>query len=227
MDIETRARARPPSGVAHNSAKNLAERWFRPKKFETDGRLYRWLGVIAFKRLLMRVVRKSPAKPNTVNSHVLGGRSLRHVREFEIKSRRSELIHLVGLAIGILCLGLRAIDDRLITAAIIAFALNFPCFALQRFNRARIYRYCNVHRPTVIFSWRANAEFAVSLALRWPRIYPHEPQVLTYRAPQAVGLRQPIYEIASSRVVAIDSAEGRSPDGRFPGPIALATVKGP
>ena len=140
MDIETRARARPPSGVGHNSAKNLAERWFRPKKFETDGHLYRWLGVVAFKRLLMRVVRKSPAKPNTVNSHVLGGRSLRHVREFEIKSRRSELIHLVGLAIGILCLGLRAIDDRLIIAAIIAFALNFPCFALQRFNRARIYR---------------------------------------------------------------------------------------
>ena len=102
--------------------------------------LYRWLGVVAFKRLLMRVVRKSPTKPNTVNSHVLGGRSLRHVREFEIKSRRSELIHLVGLAMGMLCLGLRAIDDRLIIAAIIAFALNFPCFALQRFNRARIYR---------------------------------------------------------------------------------------
>jgi len=36
------------------------------------------------------------------------------VREFEIKSRRSELIHLVGLVMGILCLGLRAIDDRLI-----------------------------------------------------------------------------------------------------------------
>ena len=138
--MDTRARARPPSGVGHNSATNLAERWFRPKTFETDGRLYRWLGVVAFKRLLMRVVRKSPAKPNTVNSHVLGGRSLRHVREFEIKSRRSELIHLVGLAMGILCLGLRAIDDRLIIAAIIAFALNFPCFALQRFNRARIYR---------------------------------------------------------------------------------------
>jgi Glycosyl-4,4'-diaponeurosporenoate acyltransferase len=138
--MDTRARARPPSGVGHNSATNLAERWFRRKTFETDGRLYRWLGVVAFKRLLMRVVRKSPAKPNTVNSHVLAGRSLRHVGEFEIKSRRSELIHLVGLAMGILCLGLRAIDDRLIIAAIIAFALNFPCFALQRFNRARIYR---------------------------------------------------------------------------------------
>ena len=119
---------------------NLAERWFRPKKFERDGRLYRWLGVVTFKRLLMHVVRRTPAKPNTSNSHVLGGRSLKHVREFEVKSRRSELIHLVGLAIGIVCLGFRAIDGRLVIAAIIAFALNFPCFALQRFNRARIYR---------------------------------------------------------------------------------------
>jgi hypothetical protein len=119
---------------------NLAERWFRPKKFETDGPLYRWLGVVAFKRLLMRVVRRSPAKPNTVNSHVLGGRGLRHMREFEAKSRRSELIHLVGLAMGILCLAFRAIDGRLTIAAFIAFALNFHCFALQRFNRARIYR---------------------------------------------------------------------------------------
>ena len=118
----------------------LAERWFRPKKFESDGRLYRWLGVVAFKRLLMRVVRRSPTKPDTVNFHVLGGRSLRHVRESELKSRRSELIHLMGLAMGLLCLGLRAIDERLTIAAIIAFALNFPCFALQRFNRARFYR---------------------------------------------------------------------------------------
>ena len=66
---------------------DLAEYWFRPKKFEEDGRLYRWLGVVAFKRLLMRVVRRSPAQPGTVNSHVLGGRSLQHMREFEIMNK--------------------------------------------------------------------------------------------------------------------------------------------
>ena len=98
---------------------NLTESWFRPKNFETDGRLYRW-----------------------------------HIREFEIKPRRSELIHLVGLAIGILCLGLRAIDGRLIIAAIVAFALNFPCFALQRFNRARIYRVLQ-RAPANDHNWHA------------------------------------------------------------------------
>lgn len=117
----------------------LAERWFRPKAFERDGRLYWWLGVVAFKQLLMRVVQVDPTKPRT-NAYVLGGQSLQHVRAFERKTRRSELIHLGGLATGVVFIGLGAVFTGLTTAGIIVFAMNFHCFALQRFNRARIYR---------------------------------------------------------------------------------------
>ena len=117
----------------------LAERWFRPKAIERNGRLYWWLGVVAFKRLLMRVVQVDPTKPRD-NGYVLGGQSLQHVRAFERKSRRSELIHLGGLGLGVVFIGLGAVFGGLITAGIIVFVMNFHCFALQRFNRARIYR---------------------------------------------------------------------------------------
>jgi len=117
----------------------LAERWFRPKAFERDGRLYRWVGVVAFKRLLMRIVQVDPTKPRA-NAYVLGGQSLQHVRAFERKSRRSELIHLGGLGIGVVLMGLGAVVGILTTAGIIVFAMNFHCFALQRFNRARMDR---------------------------------------------------------------------------------------
>jgi hypothetical protein len=33
---------------------SLSERYFRPKAVEFDGKLYEWLGVVRFKRLLMR-----------------------------------------------------------------------------------------------------------------------------------------------------------------------------
>lgn len=119
----------------------LAERWFRPKAFERDGRLYWWFGVVAFKRLLMRIVQVDCTKPRPrSNAYVLAGQSLQCVRAFEHTSRRSELIHLGGLAIGIVFIALGAVFGGLTTAGIIVFAMNFHCFALQRFNRARIYR---------------------------------------------------------------------------------------
>ena len=118
----------------------LADRWFRPKAFERDGRLYRWLGVVAFKRVLTSAMKPDPASP-TGNAYVLGGRSLEHVRQFERKSRRSEAIHLAGLAMGLLFLVLGAVfGDGLLIAGIIVVAANFHCFALQRYNRARVWR---------------------------------------------------------------------------------------
>lgn len=101
--------------------------------------MYRWLGVVAFKRLLMHVVQVDPTKPRA-NAYVLGGQGLQHVRAFERKSRRSELFHLGGLAIGVAFLGLGTVFGGLTAAGIVVIAMNFHCFALQRFNRARIYR---------------------------------------------------------------------------------------
>ncbi len=117
----------------------LTERYFRPKPFELDGRLYTWLGVALFKRLLMGAVRVDPAKP-TANAYVLGGRSLDDVRRFERKSRRSELVHLGGLVMALIFLTFAAVVGGLFVAGAIVFVANFHCFLLQRYNRVRMYR---------------------------------------------------------------------------------------
>jgi hypothetical protein len=117
----------------------LAERYFRPKAFERDGRLYAWLGVVRFKRVLTRLVTVDPDRPVT-NGYALGGRSLADVRTFERISRRSEVIHLLGLALGVLFLCFTAVWGGLLVAGLLVLAANFHCFLLQRYNRARVYR---------------------------------------------------------------------------------------
>lgn len=115
------------------------ERYFRPKAFEADGRLYAWLGVTWFKRRLMGLVQADPARPHG-NAYFLGGRSLDHVRTFERRSRRSEVFHLIWLVVALLFLALSALSSGLSAAGAVVFAANFHCFLLQRYNRARVYR---------------------------------------------------------------------------------------
>ena len=114
--------------------------YFRPRAFELNGKLYEWLGVLRFKRALMRLVRVNPEN-STANGYVLGGRSPEHLRAFEKRTRRSELIHLGGLALSApcLCLGVWAGRGMLVSGMAI-FAANFHCFILQRYNRIRIVR---------------------------------------------------------------------------------------
>ena len=118
---------------------SLAERYFRPKAVELDGSLYAWLGVVRFKRILTSLVRVDPDRPVT-NGYALGGRSLEDVRTFERISRRSEVIHLLGLILAVLFLGSSAVWGGLLVAGLLVFAANFHCFLLQRYNRARVYR---------------------------------------------------------------------------------------
>ena len=75
---------------------SLSERYFRPKTIEFDGKPYEWLGVVQFKRLLMRFINVDPPRW-AMNFYVLGGRSLEDVRVFEKRSRRREVIHLPAL----------------------------------------------------------------------------------------------------------------------------------
>ena len=114
--------------------------YFRPRAFELNGKLYEWLGVLWFKRALMRLVRVNPEN-STANGYVLGGRSPEHLRAFVKHTLRSELIHLGGLAVSALCLCLGAWSGRaILMAAVTIFAANFHCFLLQRYNRIRILR---------------------------------------------------------------------------------------
>ncbi len=126
---------------------SLSERYFRPKAAELDGRLYAWLGVVRFKRLLMSLVRVEPGR-GTTNGYVLGGRSLDDVRTFERRSRRSEVIHGLGLAVSVVFLVLGAVVRGLLVAGVVVFAVNFHCFLLQRYNRVRVYRVLNRGRES-------------------------------------------------------------------------------
>ena len=125
----------------------LSDLYFRPKAAELDGKLYEWLGVIRFKRFLMSLVRVDPKTPSA-NAYVLGGKRLEDVLAFERRTRRSELIHLAGLAASTVLLLLAAWLGALAigAAGAIVFAANFHCFILQRYNRIRILRVLD-HRP--------------------------------------------------------------------------------
>ncbi|MBK8975921.1 MAG: hypothetical protein IPM29_08330 [Planctomycetes bacterium] len=101
----------------------------------------------------MGIVQVDPTRPCDI-AYVLGGRSLQHVRAFERRARRSELIHPGGLVIGVVLIGLGAVVGGLTTAGFIVLAMNFRCFGLRRFDRARI------HRPM----WRAGIEGHMSAA---------------------------------------------------------------
>ncbi len=120
-------------------ATSLAERYFRPKAIEIDGRLYRWLGVTLFKRMLMALVRPAPGQRRT-NGYALGGFSLDEVRKHERLARRNEVVHLLGLVLATVFFTLTAIWGGLLVAGLVLVAANFHCFLLQRYNRARIYR---------------------------------------------------------------------------------------
>ena len=119
---------------------SLSEFYFRPRTIELDGRVYEWLGVVPFKRVLARAVKPNPSRP-TANAYVIGGRSRADVVAFERRTRRSETIHLLGLGISAIFLVLAALGKPVMYAAgLVVFAANFHCFILQRYNRIRIRR---------------------------------------------------------------------------------------
>ncbi len=116
---------------------SLSERYFRPKTIEFDGKPYEWLGVVQFKRMLMRFISVDPPRW-AMNFYVLGGRSLEDVRVFEKRSRLSEVIHLPAL----FCALAAAWQGSWVLGTVV-FAANFHCFLLQRYNRIRVYRVLN------------------------------------------------------------------------------------
>lgn len=118
---------------------SLSERYFRPKAFETDGRLYAWLGVVRFKRALMGLV-QVPPESGTRPTYLLAGRSLEDVRAFERRSRRNEALHGSWLVVSLGFLAVGALERWMLVAGALVFAANFHCFLLQRHNRARLYR---------------------------------------------------------------------------------------
>jgi len=118
----------------------LWEIYFRPKPFELSGRLYTWMGVLYFKKFLIKLARKDN-KSKDGPSYLLSDRSRTGIQAYEKRTRRNELIHLVGLLMSafFLLMGLW-IGTAMTVPGIMVLVVNFHPFILQRYNRIRIYR---------------------------------------------------------------------------------------
>ena len=119
---------------------SLAELYFRPKRWEGKGGIYEILGVLTFKKLVVKLGRKTGQKSSGPNNYYLWNRSIEGIKAFERKTRYNEMMHLLGLILPIL--GLIKGDNDLLTQVILWFVLiiNIHPFLLQRYNRIRIYR---------------------------------------------------------------------------------------
>ena len=117
----------------------LADLYFRPKAFEGRGKIYVYLGVLVFKRALLKLARPAPgaARP----SYWLTAHDADGLRAFERRTRRNEAIHLLALVPPVLGLALSNNAGPLLVSVFVAvIALNFHPILLQRYNRIRIYR---------------------------------------------------------------------------------------
>ena len=119
---------------------DIAELYFRPKKWEGNGKIYKLFGVLIFKDFVVKLGRKAGQKSNKPNNYYLWDRSIKGIKLFERKTRYNELMHLAGIILPII--GLAMTNNDLFTKVILWLVLivNIHPFLLQRYNRIRIYK---------------------------------------------------------------------------------------
>jgi hypothetical protein len=119
---------------------DIAELYFRPKKWEGNGKIYEVFGVLIFKNFVIKLGRKTGQKSNQPNNYYLWDKSMEGIKLFERKTRYNELMHAVGIILPIV--GLVMYHNDLFTKVILWFVLivNIHPFLLQRYNRIRIYK---------------------------------------------------------------------------------------
>jgi hypothetical protein len=119
------------------------ELYFRPKRWEKNGIIYKCLGVILFKKFIIKLGIKVGQNSKKQGNYFLGIRNINGVRKYEQQTRNNELMHLPGVIFSILGLiGTTSIVINLI--CFIVLVINFHPFILQRYNRVRIYKILNL-----------------------------------------------------------------------------------
>ena len=121
----------------------MLDLYFRPKPFERDGRLYEWMGVLLFKRFVVWLGPWIGARRDRPNDYFLWDRSAAGISAFESRTRRSEVIHLIGIVVPVISIASRWLEGNSgagvpIVMSVI-FVVNLPLVLLQRYTRARIY----------------------------------------------------------------------------------------
>jgi hypothetical protein len=121
----------------------LLDLYFRPKPFERGGRLYKWMGILLFKRFVLWLGPKIGARRDRPNAYFLWDRSAAGISAFERRTRRSEAIHLIAVVLPVIEIASRLPGDKsdagVFMVAGIILVMNLPPVLLQRYTRARIY----------------------------------------------------------------------------------------
>ncbi|MCR9288524.1 MAG: hypothetical protein NXI23_14195 [Bacteroidetes bacterium] len=122
---------------------SLFEIYFRPKKWEGTGKIYEILGVLIFKKVIVKLGRFTGQKSSKPNNYYLWQKDKEGIQKYERKTRYNEIMHLIGIILPSIGL-VKGVDDP-VTIFILWFVLiiNIYPFLLQRFNRIRIYRILN------------------------------------------------------------------------------------
>ena len=120
----------------------LPARYYRPKSFESDGRVYELLGVRFYKRWMMNGDYMNRLTRRFVPGYriVSGADSL---RKFEAQARRHEKGHLLWFIITALAGSYAAVLGSTALAACLflsSLLVHLYPLMLQRYTRARIYR---------------------------------------------------------------------------------------
>lgn len=118
------------------SIRAAVDRYFRPQAFEQNGKLYGWLGMRSFKRLMVALAHRCRRR-----HYLLQGRSIQHVRAFERRTKSNELVHLLGVAGPALAILLCGTGNTIATLLLLLVLIaNLYPFLLQRYNRVRLLR---------------------------------------------------------------------------------------
>ena len=129
--------------IVVSSVYPLLDLYFRPKPFERGGRLYERMGILLFKRFVVWLGPKIGVRRDRPNAYFLWDRSAAGISAFERKTRRSEVIHLIGVVLPVISIARRLLehnsDAGVFMVAGMIFVVNFPPVLLQRYPRARIY----------------------------------------------------------------------------------------
>ena len=117
-----------------------AEFYFKPKKWERSGLIYKKLGVLTFKKMVTKLGKKTGQKSSRPNNYYIWQKDLEGIKQYEQKTRYNELMHFAGMFLP--TLGLLKGGGDLATQTVLwaVLLLNIHPFLLQRYNRARIYR---------------------------------------------------------------------------------------
>jgi hypothetical protein len=129
--------------------KIFSDHYYQPKRWEKDGKIYEYMGVKYFKKLLFYFARNK-RKDAFYRNYFLKEHSLQGLASFEKKTRKSERSHVIIafwmlLFTIFLLLDIRSVWDQLVIIMFVItniFTNIYPIF-LQRYNRFRIQKVLN------------------------------------------------------------------------------------